>query len=583
MMKRYPKAAPWIAGILLASLMFAAFLCFNILIYSGSDDAPILRGYMGFEGGEPAAFSALVHPAMGWMLVGLARLFPGVAWFSIFQLFFLWFSSVVVVKSLTRCAALHGRSAWLGVFLGALSMVAGAFWISMRLSFTTTAAWLGAAAVAQLASVDWAQGGKRTIRRGMGLSILLLLFCYFLRQVSVLPPLGFWLLGLLVVWLTHRKRPGQPLLRPILSGVTVCAAMLLLLTGARFLETKLTNAEDAYAWNEASGKLLDYSDVDGTMPSEEALAEAGWTPEEYAMFTYWYFMDDAMTTDSINRLYENAFRQPDQTAGERLDGALQRMKNTVWGTPSQAYGILFALAACALCLILGAMRGFRKPFLWIGAVAAPLLGFLLLGYLCWEGRMPMRAMLSVTLPMMALGVWLLAQNLAPLPKARIRNLAGLALCVLLLYPAAQGAAHAWNESQKTLQAVREELEVNATPVAEDLDTYAADNPDTLILYDLSLVLDYRLFPKMPENLAGNALFWGGHTARTPGWFRALAKYGVTEMDATIFLRDDVLLASTHAEPLPCVADYIAQQVREDVDWMYADSYGMINFFSFFTY
>lgn len=581
-MKRHPKITPWIAGILLTSLMFAGFILFNMLLYSGSDDAPILRYYMGFEGGEPTAFSTLVHPAMGWLLYGLARLFPGAAWFSVFQLFFLWFSSVVVIKSLMRCAALHGRSQWAGAFLGALTVAAGAFWISMRISFTTTAAWLGAAAVAQLASVDWAEGGRRAIRRGLALSIALLLCCYFLRQVSVLPPLMFWLLGLAVVWLSYRKQAKLPLLRPLLSGAAVCAALLLLLTGVRLLETQLLGVEDVYAWNDASGKLLDYSDTNKVTPSDGALDEIGWTREEYAMFTYWYFLDGNMTTDSMGRLYESAFQPAGQTLGERLGGAARLIRDTVTGTPSQAYGILFGLAAAALCLALAAMRGFRNPFVWIGALAAPLLGMILLGFLGWEGRLPMRAMLSVTLPMIAMCAWMLTLNLAPVSGARVRNAVALALCLLLIYPAAQGAVHAWAESQKTLRVAAREIEINETPVSEDLDMYAAENPDTLFIYDLSLVLDYRLFPKVPEELAGNAMFWGGHTVRTPGWFSMLEKYGVTDMDASIFLRDNVLMASVNPEPWPGFTDYLAKSLQTDVDWEYYDSYGVINFFRFYT-
>ena len=582
-MKRRANLTPWIVGILLASLMFAALAGFNMLLYSGSDDAPILRSYMGFEGGEPTTFSTLVHPAMGWILHGLARLFPGVAWFSVFQLIFLWFSSVVVVKSITRCAALHGRPQWAGVILGALTMVAGALWISMRISFTTTAAWLGAAAVAQLASIDWAQGGNRAIRRGMALSILLLLFCYCLRQVSVLPPLAFWLLGLALVWLIHRKQGDRPLLRPILTGVAVCAALLLALTGVRALETRMLDVEDLYAWGDASGDILDYSDTKAIVPTDEALNEIGWTRAEYELFTYWYFMDDTMTTKAMNQLYESTFRPAERTVGERLSSAFGQMKDTIKGTPSQAYGIWFALTAAALSLLIAALRGFRKPFLWIGAIAAPLLGFLLLMYLGWEGRLPMRAMLSVSLPAITMGMWLLGLNLEPFSRARARNAAALILCLLLLYPAVGGAMNAWSESQKTLRIAVDEVEINEVPVSEDLDVYAAENPDTLIIYDLSLVLDYRLFPKAPEELAGNAIFWGGHHARTPGWFRTLETYGVTEMNASIFLRDNVLFASTDAEPKPCLLQYISDYAQANVDWMYDDSYGMINFFSFYTH
>ena len=113
--------------------------------------------------------------------------------------------------------------------------------------------------------------------------------------------------------------------------------------------------------------------------------------------------------------------------------------------------------------------------------------------------------------------------------------------------------------------------------------YAAENPDTLFVYDLSLVSDNRLFPAMPAELAGNVLFWGGHPARSPSWFRTLAKYGITQMDASLFVRDNVLLASTDPEPWPSLMDYIHTQLQTDVEWEYAESYGVINFFRIFTY
>ena len=291
-MQRVKKMLPWLLGILFATLLFAVLAGYTTFDYSGTDDAPILRAFMGYEGGEPAHYSMLVHTVMAWVLWGLAKLFPGIAWFSIFQLFFLWFSSVVVVKSFSRCAVLHHRPIWVGALAGVMAMLAGALFISCRVSFTTTAAWLGAAAVAQLASVDWANGTGRAIRRGMGLSTLLLVLCYFLRQVSVLPPLAFWLLGLGLMALTLRVK-GQPMpwLKPMLTGAAVCLSCLLVLTGIRVAETKLLQLDEFYAWQDSSSQLLDYSDMDSTPPTDEALAEIGWSRDEYTLFTFWYFMD----------------------------------------------------------------------------------------------------------------------------------------------------------------------------------------------------------------------------------------------------------------------------------------------------
>ena len=117
----------------------------------------------------------------------------------------------------------------------------------------------------------------------------------------------------------------------------------------------------------------------------------------------------------------------------------------------------------------------------------------------------------------------------------------------------------------------------------DLDAYARENPDTLFIYDLSQLGDHRLFPDTPAGISGNAMFWGGYPVRTPSWYRMLAKYGITELNASIFLRDNVLLASTDPEPWPSLMDYIAQATGLPLEWEYYDSTGYVNIFRIYTY
>ena len=133
-------------------------------------------------------------------------------------------------------------------------------------------------------------------------------------------------------------------------------------------------------------------------------------------------------------------------------------------------------------------------------------------------------------------------------------------------------------------APRDEEVTNSDQNMADLDAYALENPDTLFLYDLSQFGDHRLFPQTPaEGLAGNALFWGGYPARTPSWYRTFAKYGVTSFDPTLFLRDNVLLASTDPEPWPSLMQHIAENTDENVDWEYYDSTGYVNLFRIVTF
>lgn len=579
-MHRLKKAIPWLIGILAATLLFVALASYTTFEYNGTDDAPILRSFMGYEGGEPAHYSLLVHPTMAWLLWGLAKLFPGVAWFSLFQLFFLWLSTAVVVKSFAQCAALRRRPLWVGALVGVLLTAAAAVFISCRVSFTTTAAWLGAAAVAELAAIDWAQGDARAIRRGMGLSTALLILCYCLRQVSVLPPLAFWLLGLAVVALTHfGKKRGKRSFKPLLTGLAVCLGCLALLTGMRLAETKILRLDSFHAWEDTSGDLLDYADLQNVKPTDEALAEIGWSPEEYTLFTYWYFMDDNMNPQTLTQLYDSTFRTADRPVGEHLSAALGTVGFALSENPPEAWGLYLGLAAAALCLIVSLLTRAASPWRWLGALAAPILALALLGYLGWEGRLPMRALVSVTLPMTALTLWMLLDSLAPIEGARARSILCVALCAALFYPAAQAASFAWKASAPAPVSADDP----DTPIEADLDAYALENPDTLFIYDLSLVCDRRLFPDTSAGIPGNVLFWGGHPARSPSWYATLAKYGIAELTPAIFTRENVLLASTDPEPWPSLMTYIGQRTGSDVDWEYADSYGYLNFFRIYTY
>lgn len=579
-MTRFRQALPWILGALAATLLFAALVAYTPFEYAGTDDAPILRSFMGYEGGEPAHYSLLVHTVLAWILWGLAKGFPGVAWFSIFQLAFLWLATAVVVKSFARGAQRRGLPVWLGALFGVGLTLAGALWISCRVSFTTTAAWLGAAAVAQLVSIDWAGDTDKAVRRGLLLSVLLLVLCYFHRQVSVVPPLLFWLLGLGVAGLSYfGKRRGKRGVRPLAVGLAVCLGSLLLLSGVRLIETRVLGLEPFQRWEDASGELLDYADLDNLSPTDETLAQIGWSREEYTLFTYWYFMDDNINPDTLHTLYTTTFQTPAKPLGERLVAALHTVGFALQENPPQAWAFYLGLGAAALCLLLALLLRPAAPWGWLGALGAPLLALALLGYLGWEGRLPMRALVSVTLPMAALTLALL---LAALPAARgagAKGIVCLALCAGLLVPMWQATALSW-QAAVPAPAGPDDPE---TPVEADLDEYALENPDTLFIYDLSLVCDRRLFPDTSAGIPGNVLFWGGHPARSPSWYAMLARYGITELNASLFLQDNVLVASTDPEPWPSLTAYIGQQTGQAVDWEYADSYGYINFFRIYAY
>ncbi len=641
-MQKIRNAAPWLLGILAASLMFALLFAFSSFQYSGSDDAPILRSFMGYEGGQPATFHLYLHTAFAWLLWGLAKLAPGVAWFSILQLALLWFSQVVLVKSFAQLSRRRGYSVWPGALAGALFLLGYAVFVTCRISFTTTSALVGAAAVAQLASVDFAREKRAAVTGPIIGSALLLLCTYCLRQISVLPPLCFWFLMLLAKLLVAFGKGRKPwkAARPVLAGALATGLLFGAFAAVREADIRLSGTRPLLDWQAERISLFDYTDF-GSTTRPETLAKVGWSDSEFTLFTYWYFMDDNMTTEALHTLNAQQIADDEAlTPKDRAKATAVTLQNAMDQFPAIRYGTWAALAMALAALAMAAYRRERNPWAYTAMIASVLGGALLLAYLAYSGRLPMRAAASVLYPFAAF-VWCAclgafvsrrlpgrnpavrkqhgrhARRLPPKPgaqpspaapltaahpdtraaqpapepaakpnpnprlRALLRSLPFMAAMVLCLW----ACILAGHTMAVDVQPPQQGEEVTNSDVnMADLDAYALENPDTLFIYDMSQLGDHRLFPATPaEGLAGNTLFWGGYPARTPSWYATLAKYGLAELDATLFLADNVLLASTDPEPWPSLMAYIAQGTAQSVEWEYYDTIGYVNIFRIYTY
>jgi len=194
------KASPlrfWLPALGMTALLFAALAQVSNFRFENSDDALIVKAFMGYEGGLPAIFSLYVHTALAWLLHGLALLVPRMPWFSLFQGMLLLASCTVIAKSMLQLA--QGRySNLLGVLMGGLYLVLFAAFAACRINYTTTAALAGAAAVAQCLTAPLQGGCKRRVARAYRLSALLLAIAFCLRMQGALPAAAF--LALTLLW-----------------------------------------------------------------------------------------------------------------------------------------------------------------------------------------------------------------------------------------------------------------------------------------------------------------------------------------------------------------------------------------------
>ena len=585
---RFKKMTPWKIGLLAATLLYALLALYTPLRFFGSDDTPILRSFMGYEGGVPARFNLIIHTGFAWLLYGLTTVFPGIAWYSILQLVLLWFSCVVIIKSMAQIALRGKLPLWAGALSGVMFLLAYASLILARISFTTTNALLGAAAVMQLLSIDFANEKAARIVRGMGLSVFLLLCAYSLRQLSVLPALAFWLLAVALIFFMHyakksdsdKKGGALRRARPLLLGVLLCAVSFGVFAGVRLMEIKITGAQPWLSWQQVRSDVFDFTNfVTDTPP--ETLEEIGWSRSEFALIGRWYFLDQNITEEALKTLYA---AQP--AASATLADKVSQIPATLdtFFADNPAFWTLCGLLAL-LCLAGTLLQIMGKPsFSWLclGSGLGLGLGAVMLLYLAYNGRLPMRAAVSAIFPT---GAFLLAWTLLLYGQCQKKLPRALLVICLALLIGVSGLATV-QTAQRLYVAPPEPDEEVVTPILNPtLDAYALENPDVMIFYDMSLLWDSRLFPDVSEGIPTNLAFWGGWPVRSPSWNYQLSTFDIDAEGFTArdFLRENVVFASGVAEPPNDLLNYIAESSEGEIEWDFYDTDGYLYFFQFYEY
>lgn len=572
-MKKKAAWIPWLTGLLMSAALMAAIFLFGDLRYAMNDDTAILRQYMGFGTGEIPEAHAFLHPLLSTPLRWLGLAAPEVAWFSWMQLALLWLAGAVSVKALMQCFAKRGLSMAAGAGAGAVYLTLFVMTYACHVTFTVTAAVLGAAAVLQLCSIDGERYTDGQIVRSLLLALALTALCGGLRLICVLPVALFCALALVPLAMRDfgfgRKKKRS--WKPLLCGVCVIVLALGAMPVWRAAKMKAAGMEDYLNWQDANGRVLDYYEV--TNLTEEELELAGWTRKEADLLAQWCFLGSELTEESFHRLADELDSRWKAHPAARLQSAWQKVTALPEADPVAGRSAL-ALLLCALGLAFK-----REERLWPGLTLAA--GLLAVGtflmYLGWNGRLPIRAALQAVLPYGALVFGLLPVCLPKKPGKATKPVLAAGTALLLALTVCYAAP--------TVQALAKPAEdPEALDPFSTLDMMAAEDPECLYFYDESLCADSRMFPGTEYGIPANLLFWGGWTFRSPEYMKCLSRFGISEeeMDTTLFLRDDVYLARGMIMPEPtALIDVLSEKTEEEIAAMQGGEEGGVYAFQFY--
>lgn len=564
-MHRNSARSCWLWGAGITALLWGFLLCFSDIYFAANDDQFILRAMTGFQPGGTPDFHPFLLGFYVYPLRWLQRFFPGVAWYSLLELLLLALALTVILKSLLQCWLRAGRRLRTGLLLCAgYAALYGSNYLA-RVTFTVTGAMLGAAAVAQILSIDCQSASDRSLLRAMTLAILLLILCYGLRQLSLVPVLVYCGIAFLLRFCSffgfgkQTKRSARPML--------VAAGLALLILGGLFagraLEIRLKQKQDALQWQQARSQVLDYINLK-SLPSE-ALESVGWTDEQRILLDKWNTMDEAISTEALRSVRKNWYNsETTTTAGAAIE-------DLRWRSPwfVQTMVVLFGLGLFALFCAFRKRR--ENPWLPLALLMTGLLCFLFFCYLALKGRLPYRAVTVALLPAAAMVFCLLGE--CPLPTARKgwRAALGILLAVSMAAPL-----------PALLGAVRRRRSPWDYNAHADMDAQALTHPDLLLIYSTELVNDMRMFPDTSQGVPQNLTFWGGWSRGSEEYTAKLAAFGLDgeHFTAADWLRPALRFISLKEAPDEALLAYLRSELGP-VEWEAEKVSAGLYFFRFF--
>ena len=534
----------WLTGLVTATALWLFLAAFADVYFSANDDQFLLRTFTGGAPAGASTFHLYIHAMYAFPLSWLNRLVPGVAWVSVLEIALLWLSTATLVKSIIQCFENKCQTYAFakGLFFALCFTLLFLFYLCARPTYTIVAASLSAACVAQLLSVDCQNVSGKSIIRSMLYSLVLLVLCYGLRQMTALPALAFCGVAFLYRLITV-KRVWKPLLT-VLACVAVAMGALAI---AREAEITLRGQRDYLAWQQARISVLDYVTLENISP--EARETIGWSDAQVTLLDNWYTMEEAISTEAFQYVRENEFNAATRTTpGAAI---LDFRTRSPWIAFSLI--VLFMVGAACVCGLLLKRKGLWT-FLALMAAACGCL--ILLAYLALQGRLPYRAVMVPVLPAAAL-VFCLIPECLPEGKRWFTPL----VCLLL----AVGTVVYIVPSAKIVRAREVKWDYNTHAA---MDQIALANPDLLFIYSNELVNDMRMFPDFSAGIPHNLMFWGGWQRGSPEYISKVEAFGLESehFKPEDWLRPELRYLTLQEEPHPVLVEHLKEKLGENLRW-----------------
>lgn len=547
----------WFLAAAGTTVLYILICIMTPVVFNMNDDTNIMYTLSGYYTGTPAD-DYFIGIFLSWLLQGLYRLLPALPWYGIAQVCAVAVSVTVINKALLFRCHRRGLSPLVPLTillcLGALVFYpAGAL-----IQFTVTSSMLGAAACAFLLCADAPEMAiKHRLLHVVGSGFFLLAsFSFRLNSgKSACCFYGVCLLVVLVRYLleVHRAKKNSEAVcgdisrkKFMLLAVASLCSLVLAFTSpiVSNLIRSTPQWQTYFAYETARVQFTDYPHVKyDEAPS--VYESVGWDESLYNLAgrSLWFFMDERIDTQQFETICSATGDTADATdsgnsaqtvtsGGQPILSMLKKLWLNNDATP--AGSLLMMVVGCFFLANL--VYKPRKEWLsLLGAFASLGGGAVMVLFLAWKGRLPLRAFQAILIPCAVVSILLLVDLLDKIPifrreaAARPRILLSCAalLCAIAMVVPVVGETRALVDSK-----------IERSAYTLSLEDYALQHPDSLYVYDVGLTFRYMPFVTYPQAKPTNVIFWGGMGYRSPAFYQQLALNGISELYCDQFLNTD---------------------------------------------
>ena len=570
--RSHRRAVNSIGALVAPALVIILTLIVIPVYFPTNDDSLAQQIFAGSISGEPLPYVTFMGYAWCWLVSKLFTVVPGVAWWTILHLATIYISlSCFGIATLRTLDRLDRGFSPLKSFMLLLVLECG---VSVpligRLQFTTTGSLAASTAVYVAilelllrlrfpSTVDGSDGPDSLRFHVLPLlvPVFLMAIGYSYRPTCGYLALGFWVLVMLILIASrYSKTVLRMTRRAVIQLLLACLAVM-----ALWMVNKVAYSspkwKTAFERGDAYAGLTDFP-ATPYQEHPELYEKVGWDESLYNIASsYWFFMDPRMTTDSLEKINDvNAWG---------IDELVEHPFETVRSRTIEMRKPV-ALATVIVCtsMLIFLLRSVKDATYRSTALMTFLTAAVLLMYLFFKGRLPLRALMSVMLPSSAvLGALVLMCTPKLRPKSfaenRMQRFWLMLHGMLVLLPAVAAVCQFGYFSKDYLEQESRQANIDV------FQSHAHQNPDTLFIYDYWAELTPQTIWDI--DWPSNATQWGGWTYVMP-WFDDVMKSqgfgGVPSTDS--LLRDNVLFVNKD--------DFTRDLLIEDMKSLYGDDVGI---------